>query len=79
MKTALLAGSTGLIGKQLLQLLLKDPYYEKVKAITRKPLDIQHPKLENVILDFDTLTEHYSSVVWAPPFASRKQKKPFEE
>lgn len=57
MKTALIAGTTGLIGKQLLQLLLQDSYYEKVKAITRKPLDVQHPKLENLVLDFEKLSE----------------------
>jgi uncharacterized protein YbjT (DUF2867 family) len=56
MKTALIAGATGLIGKQLLQLLLQDSYYEKVKAITRKPLDVKHPKLDNLVLDFEKLT-----------------------
>jgi uncharacterized protein YbjT (DUF2867 family) len=60
MKTALIAGCTGLIGKQLLQLLLQDQYYEKIKAITRKPLDIQHPKLENLVMDFDKLSERYT-------------------
>ena len=62
MKTALIVGATGLIGKQLLQLLLDDGYYEKVKAITRKPLEISHPKLENLVLDFDKLNEHYSDL-----------------
>src|SRR5687767_12572435 len=57
MKTALITGATGLIGKQLLQLLLQDAYYEKVKAITRKPLTEQHPKLENLVLDFDKLSD----------------------
>ena len=60
MKTALIAGSTGLIGKHLLQLLLESAEYNFVKAITRKPLDFQHPKLENIIVDFDKLTEQYS-------------------
>jgi uncharacterized protein YbjT (DUF2867 family) len=58
MKTALLAGATGLIGRQLLERLLEDPTYSTVKAITRKPLDLQHPKLENIILNFDELTSH---------------------
>ena len=62
MKTALIVGATGLIGKQLLQLLLEDQYYEKVKVITRKPLDIQHPKLENLVLDFDKLSERYAEL-----------------
>ena len=57
MKTALIAGATGLIGKQLLQLLLQDPFYAKVKAITRKPLDLKHPKLENLVIEFEKLSE----------------------
>lgn len=58
MKTALIAGSTGLIGNQLLQLLLKDDYYSTVKAISRKPITFTHPKFENIVLDFDRLNEH---------------------
>ena len=57
MKTALIAGATGLIGKQLLQLLLQDPSYEKVKAITRTPLDMKHPKLANLVVDFEKLSD----------------------
>ena len=49
-KVALVAGSTGLIGSQLLQLLLNDSYYEKVIALSRGPLNLIHNKLENVIV-----------------------------
>ena len=59
MKTALFAGSTGLIGSQLLQLLLDDTYYDKVIAISRKPLGITHEKLENIVLDFDRMAEQH--------------------
>ncbi|MBX2965487.1 MAG: NAD(P)H-binding protein [Cyclobacteriaceae bacterium] len=62
MKVALLAGSTGLIGKQLLQLLLDDPHYAVVKAISRKPLEIQHAKLQNIVADFNTLTIHHDQL-----------------
>jgi uncharacterized protein YbjT (DUF2867 family) len=55
MKTALLAGSTGLIGSQLLDLLIHEDRYEKVIALSRKPLTIQHPRLVNLIVDFDKL------------------------
>jgi uncharacterized protein YbjT (DUF2867 family) len=58
MKTALIAGSTGLIGNQLLQLLLQSPHYDHIKAITRKPLHIQHDKLENVTVDFEQLASY---------------------
>ena len=57
-KIALVAGSTGLIGNQLIELLLSDPYYSKVIAISRRPLSIVHDKLENVVLEIDQLANH---------------------
>jgi uncharacterized protein YbjT (DUF2867 family) len=56
-KTALIAGSTGLVGAQLLQLLLDSHRYDKVIAITRKELRTHHKLIqhlnngENLILD----------------------------
>jgi uncharacterized protein YbjT (DUF2867 family) len=55
MKTALIVGASGLIGKHLTQRLLVSNYYEKVKVIVRKPLNIIHPKLEQIVMDFDNL------------------------
>lgn len=55
MKTALIAGSTGLIGKQLLELVLVDPYYAEVKAISRTPISNANPKFKNIVLDSDGL------------------------
>ncbi len=55
MKTALLVGATGLTGNLLLQLLLNNDAYEKVVVYTRRPLGIQHAKLEEKLVDFDTL------------------------
>ena len=52
-KTALLLGATGLVGGHLLQQLLESPHYAEVVALTRRPLDVQHPKLRLEILDFD--------------------------
>jgi uncharacterized protein YbjT (DUF2867 family) len=57
MKTALIAGSTGLIGRQLLQLLIESPLYEKVIAITRQDL-VAHPKLVQVKIEFGSITEN---------------------
>ena len=54
-KTVLIVGATGLIGSQLLELLLADDYYSKVIALTRKPLAIDHLKLDNLVLDFNKL------------------------
>ncbi len=57
-KVALVAGSTGLIGSQLVELLLSDLYYSKVIAISRRPLSITHTRLENVLMEIDQLPDH---------------------
>lgn len=53
MKTALIIGSTGLIGAQLLQLLLGSQEYEKVITFVKRDAGIKHPKLIQYIIDFD--------------------------
>lgn len=62
MKTALISGSTGLIGHQLLQLLLASNCYEKVIAITRSNLGISHNKLQEVKIDYQHIDNHVQSL-----------------
>lgn len=54
MKTALIAGATGLVGSYLLKYLLEQALYDKVKILVRKPIDLQHPLLEQVVFDYDS-------------------------
>jgi uncharacterized protein YbjT (DUF2867 family) len=61
-KVALLAGTTGLIGSQLLDLLLQSSDYEKVIAISRKPLDKTHPKLSNLVCELNQLQNYVSEL-----------------
>lgn len=49
---ATLIGATGLIGGHLLELLLQDNYFEQVRILIRRPLDLAHPKLEKKLVDF---------------------------
>lgn len=58
MKTAIVAGTTGLIGSQLLELLLEDDSYQEVIALSRNPLQTLHQKLRNLVVDFDRLGEY---------------------
>jgi len=51
--TATLVGSTGLIGGYLLDELLSDPYFDTVRVLIRRPIDITHAKLEKKIVDFN--------------------------
>ena len=67
MKTALIIGSTGLIGFQLLELLLKSAEYEKVISFVKRDSGIQHPKLEQHIIDFDK-PETYKELVVGDDF-----------
>jgi uncharacterized protein YbjT (DUF2867 family) len=53
MNTALIAGSSGLVGSYLLQLLLDNENYSLVKALVREPMNVSHPRLEQIIYDFD--------------------------
>jgi uncharacterized protein YbjT (DUF2867 family) len=53
--TALIFGSTGLVGSFLLQALLKSESFTKIIAVTRQPLEINNQKLENVVCDFKDL------------------------
>jgi uncharacterized protein YbjT (DUF2867 family) len=62
MKTALIAGSTGLIGKQLLQLLLDSNRYNKVVAVTRNDLPA-HPKLVILKVEFEKLDQWANSLL----------------
>ncbi len=62
MRTALLVGASGLVGRELLDLLLVDTSYDKVIVLTRKPLLIDNAKYENYVIDFDRLTEHYKNI-----------------
>lgn len=52
---AILLGASGLIGGELLNLLLADSNYSKVKIIVRKELPIKNEKLEQIIADFSTI------------------------
>jgi len=51
--TATLIGATGLIGNYLLEQLLNDPFYDTVRILIRRPIELTHHKLEKKIVDFN--------------------------
>ncbi len=51
-KTATLIGATGLIGSQILQQLIDDADFRKIKVLVRRPFKFVHPKIELIQLDF---------------------------
>jgi uncharacterized protein YbjT (DUF2867 family) len=55
-RTALLLGATGLVGAELLSLLLREAGISTVVALLRRPLDLGvSPKLLTRVVDFDAL------------------------
>ncbi|MFV8359661.1 NAD(P)H-binding protein [Flavobacterium sp. LS1P3] len=63
MKTAVIIGSTGLIGSELLNLLLESSHYAKVITFVKRDTGIKHPKLTQYIVDFDKLETYKELVV----------------
>ena len=57
MRTALLAGASGLVGGHLLQHLLDDDTWDRVVSVGRRTVDVPHPKLEQVVTVLPDLPE----------------------
>jgi len=57
-KKALIFGATGLVGRELLSILLESEQYEHVIAMVRSPLPLSHPKLTQHTVDFAKLEDH---------------------
>jgi len=54
---AVIVGATGLVGKDLVRLLLSSKKYSKVTVIARKRLSVVHPRLEQQLISFNDLHE----------------------
>jgi uncharacterized protein YbjT (DUF2867 family) len=57
-RTAMVFGANGLVGYELIQLLLDSNYYLSVLSVTRKPMNLHHDRLIQIILDYDRLDEY---------------------
>ncbi|MBK8564351.1 MAG: NAD(P)H-binding protein [Saprospiraceae bacterium] len=52
-KTALVFGATGLIGSHVVNFLLLHPAYTKVVVFVRRPMEVEHEKLVQHVVNFD--------------------------
>ncbi len=62
MKTALLFGSSGLIGEHLLNNLIQNNDYNKIKIFVRSEPKIKDPKIEIIKPDFNNLKKHTEDI-----------------
>ena len=58
MRTALLAGATGLVGSHVLDALLADETWSHVVTVGRRTTDRRHEKLEQRVLDLSAIEAH---------------------
>ena len=62
MKTALLFGASGLVGNHLLNQLISNNNYSKIKLFVRSTIDISDPKIEIIQTDFNNLENHREDI-----------------
>ena len=62
MKTALLFGSTGLVGGHVLNYLIQNSKYSKIKLFVRSFTGINNPKIEIIKTDFNNLNKHAEDI-----------------
>jgi uncharacterized protein YbjT (DUF2867 family) len=61
-KTALLFGASGLVGNHLLNQLISNNNYSKVKLFVRSTINISDPKIEIIKTDFNNLESHRDDI-----------------
>jgi uncharacterized protein YbjT (DUF2867 family) len=59
---AIIAGSTGLIGSKLLQILLREPFYDEVLILVRKKINITHKKITQLVVNFEQLDSYADAI-----------------
>ncbi len=62
MKTALVFGSSGLIGSKLVNIILQNNKYDNIKLFVRSLPENNNPKLKIIETDFNNLEKHKDSI-----------------
>jgi aspartate-semialdehyde dehydrogenase len=71
--TAMLLGATGNVGGRILHLLVQSPMCQKVIVVTRRhDAELANPKVQQVVVNMDTLEEELAPPPWAPTSRSRR-------
>jgi uncharacterized protein YbjT (DUF2867 family) len=81
-KKAILAGASGSIGSSLLQHLLESDAFTEVLILVRKDLGIIHPKLKQLILNFEDINQYAAKITGDVVFCclgTTKKNTPDEE
>lgn len=61
-KTAVIIGATGLVGRELLNVILEHDYYSKVLLVGRRSPEVKDNRIEEIIADFNHLSDYTSAI-----------------
>ena len=57
-QTAVIIGASGLIGSHLVKQLLQDDYFIFVRILVSKKLELTHPKLQQLVVNFNNINDY---------------------
>lgn len=66
-KKAVIFGASGMVGRQLLRIMVDSDEYKQITVVVRKPLKFEHSKLTQIQADFTTL-ENFKNELQADAF-----------
>lgn len=58
LRIAMVLGATGLVGRAVTEELLNREGWDEVRVLVRRPMDLEHPKLKQTIVDWDKLAQY---------------------
>ena len=67
---AIIIGGTGATGKELVTQLLEDQRFEAVTVLVRRPYFEAHPKLTEIIVDFEKLNDYQKEITGDVAFST---------
>lgn len=82
MKTAIILGATGLVGGIVLEKLLKDNRYDKIKLFSRSSVERNNPKIEEHLIDLfeiEKVSENFTADEVYCCVGTTKSKTPDED
>lgn len=57
-KTALIMGASGLVGQELVKILVESKNFDRITLLVRKELKINSSKINEIVIDFDKMEEY---------------------
>ena len=62
-KTAIVIGATGLVGSEIVKLLITNNSYELIRVFTRRSIEETSPRIEEHIVDFEKIEEWKHEII----------------